>query len=273
MPSVLGIAVHASPPTASQREEPTPTRRTGEPPAWSAASDRADRRWRRSLGLGLLFAVVVHLAVLLLSRSEILIPDLATSAAGPDAGDVRAAAGGGSGLEAIAVRVQTEQPQVVETTPVPVPVPEEVVVRPDPPKVEIEERPAPAAVPSLPGTGRAGDGGEQGTATGPGTATGTGEGAGGTGETGASGAPMPTPRGMILPPADRPRSARGQEIAVWVWVNERGRVVADSTRLDPPTADSRYNQRLKRSAAEWVFEPARQAGRAVAAWYRYEMIL
>ncbi len=75
----------------------------------------------------------------------------------------------------------------------------------------------------------------------------------------------PSPRGMIIPPSNR--SLRGQEIQIWVFVNEFGRVVADSTRLQPPTSDSDYNDRLVRVAAEWIFEPARKGGQAVSSWF------
>jgi len=50
-------------------------------------------------------------------------------------------------------------------------------------------------------------------------------------------------------------------------------VLADSTRLDPPTSDRRYNNRLRQTVSDWVFEPARRAGQAVAAWYPFQIIL
>ncbi|NIP60097.1 MAG: hypothetical protein GWM92_17380, partial [Gemmatimonadetes bacterium] len=61
----------------------------------------------------------------------------------------------------------------------------------------------------------------------------------------------------------------GTEVQVWVFVDERGRVVPDSTRLRPPTDDRAFNRRLVEEAAQWVFEPARQGGEAVAAWFPY----
>jgi hypothetical protein len=74
---------------------------------------------------------------------------------------------------------------------------------------------------------------------------------------------------MIIPPANR--DLRGTEVQVWVFVDEVGRVVADSTRLEPPTRDRDFNRRLIREAAEWVFRPARQEGRAVASWFPYRI--
>jgi hypothetical protein len=77
----------------------------------------------------------------------------------------------------------------------------------------------------------------------------------------------PSPRGIILPPTNE--SLRGRRVEIWVFVDERGRVVADSTRLQPPTPDQGFNERLVGEAAEWVFEPARQNGAPLATWFPY----
>ena len=77
----------------------------------------------------------------------------------------------------------------------------------------------------------------------------------------------PSPRGMIIPPTNR--RLRGSSVEVWVFVNEVGRVVADSTRLNPPTSDRGFNRRLIEEAAEWVFNPAMKEGKPVAAWFPY----
>jgi hypothetical protein len=98
-------------------------------------------------------------------------------------------------------------------------------------------------------------------------------GGGGDGDGGESRIIPPTPRGVFIPPPGRPNSARGQEITVWVFVTERGRVERNTVRLEPPTSDSRYNQRLIQSVSEWVFDPARQEGRAVPVWYPFQIIL
>jgi hypothetical protein len=58
---------------------------------------------------------------------------------------------------------------------------------------------------------------------------------------------------------------------VWVFVDERGRVVSDSTRLEPPTSDRDFNQRLIHSAAEWTFRPALRGGNLVASWFPYTL--
>lgn len=246
---------------------------SGRPPgALSIASERADRQWRRPLFFGLLAAAAIHLLVLLMFRTVLVIPEMPFSAAGPPAGDYRAAAGGESGLTMVEIAPPSQREEAVTSTEAVVPVPEEVVVEPETPDVTVDET-TPAVTPSLPGQGDPGRGGEEGDQTGPGRATGTGEGGGGTEDEGASGIVAPTPRAMFLPPADRPRSVRGREVTVWVFVDAAGRVVPDSTRLDPPTPDARYNARLRQSAAQWRFDPARRGGVAVAAWYPYEIIL
>ncbi|HET7276385.1 MAG TPA: hypothetical protein VFI91_14545 [Longimicrobiaceae bacterium] len=223
--------------------------------------------FRISLGV----AVLVHLAILFMFRTE-LIPTSPFAAAGPDRGDTRAAAGGGSGMQVVNIRVQEDDPAAVIPVPIPVPIPTPVVEAPEVEPEPVRE-PTPDVAVSAPGTGDPGTGGDSGTAADSGTATGTGAGGGGTEEAGSSGIAPPRPRGMILPPRDPPASARGLEITVWVYVNAQGRVVEDATRLEPPTSDSDYNERLKESAAEWIFEPARENGKAVAAWYPYEIIL
>lgn len=238
---------------------------------FTTATERADVRWHRALGAGLLIAALVHL-VLLVSFRTTPIPQAPFTAAGPDRGDVRAAAGGGEGLTMIELRSPAAPVAEEVPTPVPVPVPvPEIVVEPqDQPDPSLEEADVPV---SLPGVGETGSGGEAGSATGPGTATGTGQGGGGADEGGDAGLIAPRPRGILIPPAGRPASARGQEITVWVFVTPTGRVLTDSTRLEPPTSDGRYNNRLRQTVSDWVFEPARRAGQAVGAWYPFQIIL
>jgi periplasmic protein TonB len=241
-------------------------------PGWVPPTERADRKWHRALGLALLFAILVHAAILLSVRSSNL-PPMTLSAAGPQAGDYRAAAGGGGGMEMVQVRVQEEQAPSEEAVPEPVPVPEvEVEIEPVP-----QPEPSPSRIPevaiSTPGFGTAGDGGARGEATGPGLADGRGQGGGGTDAEGASGVIAPVPRGMFLPPQGVPSDAKGREITVYVFVTAQGRVVSDSTRIHPATRDARFNRRLRDQAAEWVFEPARRGGQAVAAWFQYGLTL
>jgi hypothetical protein len=256
---------------ASQFKSRAPVN-VGDPAGYVPPTERADRVWHRTLGAGLLLAVVIHAALLISARSAAL-PPVTFSAAGPHAGDFRAAAGGGGGMEAVQVRVREEQAPSEEAVPEPVPVPEiEVEVEPVP-----QPEPAPARVPEMaiaaPGVGTAGEGQGQGEAPGPGIAEGRGAGGGGTEAEGASGLVAPRPRGLFLPPQGVPSDARGREITVYVFVAHDGRVISDSTRIHPPTRDARFNRRLRDQAAEWVFEPARRGGRAVPSWFQYGLTL
>jgi hypothetical protein len=233
----------------------------------AAAKQREERRWRRARSAGIIGTVVIHFLLLILFRQVAVPPPSQETVAGPPAGDIRPAAGG-SGLTMVEVR--PEQPPPVEEVTIPVPVPEEIVITPE--EVEVaapSPEPVPEVTPSLPGSTAPGAGGDQqGPATGAGVAAGGGDGGGGTAEV-----VPPTPRGVFIPPPGQPASARGQEITVWVYVTDRGRVERNSVRLEPPTSDSRYNQRLIQSVAEWVFDPARQEGMAVAVWYPFQIIL
>ncbi len=213
-----------------------------------SAKDRR-RRERKIWRTGLLVSVLFHLLVFFAWRGNVL-PLSPFAAAGPRAGDNRAAAGS---MQAMNVRTPPPTPVV----PPPVPIPTEVAIDP----VEFDEATQldPAAVlGDAPGVGDV-----------PGLETGTGLGDGGNADAGRYRLEPPSPRGMIIPPANR--SLRGTEVQVWVFVDEVGRVVADSTRLDPPTRDRDFNRRLIREAAEWVFRPARQEGRAVSSWFPYKI--
>jgi hypothetical protein len=226
--------------------------------------DALKRRWDRAFSLSLLLSLVFHIVLVLLFRQTVLAPDVPTSAAGEQAGDPAAARGGG--MEVIAY-TEVRPPEVPEeVVPIPVPVPDAVQ-----PPVEVTE---PARSSSSQPLGQAHAPGEgRGSETGPGTETGTGRGDGGTGESGTSRVTAPTPRGLILPPSDRPASVRGREVTVYVFVTPRGTVVSDSTRLVPSTGDSRFDTRLRRQAAEWVFNPARRDGQPVAEWFQYQIVL
>ncbi len=244
-----------------------------------ATSAAEETRWRRAVRLGILGTVIIHAFFLITVRDTAVAPRSTRAAAGPPRGDIRAS-GGGSGMTMIEIRPEQTPPEtpVREVTVVPEPViePVEVVV----PEEVVEPSPTPVTAPPsivapapAPGTGGPGTGGQSGTSTG--TSTGGGEGAGGGGDadTGESRIIPPTPRGIFIPPSGSPSSARGKEITVWVFVSEAGRVDRSSVRLEPPTSDNRYNQRLIQSVADWVFDPARQDGRAVSAWYPFQIFL
>ena len=100
-----------------------------------------------------------------------------------------------------------------------------------------------------------------------GTKEGEGKGDGGNSEEGLFRLIPPVPRAMIMPETNE--ILRGKEIEIWVFVDEEGRVVPDSTRIRPPTSDKDYNKRLIKEAAEWTFRPARRGGKPVATWFPY----
>jgi protein TonB len=247
---------------------------TDERRAIVSRSSELNRRWTRAWRWSLIASVLFHLLMLVLFRTQVFLPVVETSAAGPDAGDTRAAAGGG--MEAIALQVMepppAPQPEPVVVPPVPTPTP---TPTPDPPPVDTVRPTTPPAPPTT-GTGtgqtqQTAAGGGTGNASGPGTATGTGRGGGGDSETGTGRIIAPSPRGLILPPSDRPRSVRGKSITVYVFVNERGTVVSDSTRLNPSSGDGGFDKRLKEQASEWRFRPGSRGGEPIATWFQYVM--
>jgi len=208
---------------------------------------RERRTWRNALVVSVLF----HLLLFLGWRGNV-IPESPFAAAGPRSGDNRAAAGG---MQSITIHTPPPRPII----PPPVPIPVEVEVVP----VEFEETVEldPASV----------LGEKPGELEGPGLENGDGKGDGGNAEEGLYRMQPATPRGMIIPPTNR--DLRGTEVQVWVFVDERGRVVADSTRLDPPTRDRGFNRRLIEEAAEWVFRRAVDRGRPIASWFPYRITM
>lgn len=177
------------------------------------------------------------------------IPPSPFAAAGPRAGDFRAAAGGG--MHAMNLAVPPPRPIIPPRVPL---ISLEMV---EPVEINLEPQPDLA---DLIGEG-------PGLDEGPGIEGGTGRGDGGTASEGFFRLVPPSPRGMIIPPTNK--SLRGSQVQVWVFVNERGRVVPDSTRLNPPTSDRGFNRRLIEEASEWVFNPAMMEGKPVAAWFPY----
>jgi len=210
------------------------------------------RRERHVWRTALLVSALLHVLIFVFFPVQtVLVSPFA--AAGPRANDASAASGS---MRALNLAL----PPTVPLVPPLVPLVMAIEVEP----VEIEEVYA-VDLSSLVGSGM-GVGLE-----GPGIDQGTGKGDGGTGEDGLFRMVPPTPRGMIIPPFNQ--RLKGSEVEVWVFVDERGRVVADSTRLRPPTSDRDFNRRLIREAAEWVFQPAMQEGRPVATWFPYRFAM
>ena len=208
---------------------------------------KENRIWRYALAVSVLF----HVLVLLVSGGRPL-PLSPFAAAGPEAGDNRAASGGVQ-----AINVVSPPPRPIERPAIPVP----AEINVDPIAIDtdfaFEES---SLLGERPGLAEAG------------TETGDGAGDGGTANEGLQSLQPPKARHMILPP-DPPRSLRGVTLRVWVFVDETGKVVSDSTRLDPPTRDRRYNDLLIRETAEWQFRPATKGGLPVAAWHIHHVRL
>lgn len=198
--------------------------------------------WRIGLALSVLLHILVFLAW---PSGEVQVSPYA--AAGPRRGDPAAA---GGSMQAVNVPTSAPRPIV----PPPVPIPDMQPAEP----VEFDERAATDPSEIL---------GQRPGTEGPGLEDGIGRGDGGTAEEGLYRKVPPSPRGMIVPPSHE--DLRGKEIEVWVFVDETGQVVKDSTRLSPPTGDDDFNDRLIEEASEWVFEPAREGGEAVASWFPY----
>ncbi len=192
-------------------------------------------------------SLTIHASIFIFWQS-VPIPASPFAAAGPRANDPNAAAGG---LTAVRLPSQTVIPIVPPLEPLP------TLEDIEPVDVTMEPQVDPGSL----------IGDRPGALEGPGLETGTGRGDGGTTEEGLFRSVPPTPRGMIMPPTNR--ALRGSSIDVWVFVDETGRVVADSTRLDPPTSDRDFNRRLIAEAAEWVFRPATRGGQPVASWFPY----
>ena len=208
----------------------------------------AERKlWRNGFGA----AVIVHLLAFFLWWGEAE-PTSPFAAAGPRAGDNRAARGG---LQTLNIRVPPPRPIIRPQVPLlsfdPVPLDE----LEEDQQQQIETA---SILGDRPGVG------------GPGLPDADGRGDGGTAASGLRRAAPPSPLDMIIPTTFND-NVRGQRVAVWVFVDEQGKVVADSTRLRPPTSDRDFNARLVRDAAEWVFAPARNGGEAVASWFDYEI--
>lgn len=200
--------------------------------------------FRVAMGTSLLF----HLLLFVLWR-VVPIPPSPLSAAGPRAGDFEAA---GGGMQSVNLRVAASRPIARPRVP--------VLTLDDVEPVEFDAEPQL----DLAALGGEGPGIGEGL---PGLDGGRGRGDGGTGAQGFFDLIPPSPRGMIVPPNHE--SLKGKRVDVWVFVDARGRVVADSTRLDPPTSNRGYNRRLIAEASEWVFNPAKRNDQPVAAWTLY----
>jgi hypothetical protein len=232
--------------------------------AYVASIRERRERERKVWRIGILISVFLHLLLLFVGPPASL-PDSPFSAAGPRADDDRAAQG-----SLVALQLSSAPPDAA----LPPPVPVIAEIEPPPIEVEIEPDATPEVALDPPELPEPGTGTTQGSDPDPdpttgdtGLPTGQGRGDGGTTDEGRFRVVPPTPRGLIIPPTNN--RLRGQEIQVWVFVSAEGRVVADSTRIEPPTSDRRFNQQIISEAAQWVFQPARRDGQPVSSWFPY----
>jgi len=125
-----------------------------------------------------------------------------------------------------------------------------------------------------------GEGPGKGAGLGPGAGTGTGGGTGagrgpGMGpDSGGAGGSLypPTPRQIILPPADRPASVRGTTVTVRFEISERGDVMRVS--LSPTLPDRSFAHEFTQRLQRYTFTPATTLdGRPVAAIYQIRITL
>ena len=212
------------------------------------AEDRR-RQERRIWRTGLWLSLLVHLLIFWASRGTV-IPLSPFAAAGPHAGDNRAASGS---MQAVSLR----EPPSVQMVPPLIPIPTDIAIEPVQFEQEVVMDPA-SVLGEDPGLDAA-----------PGLENGDGQGDGGDSDEGFYRLQPPVPRGVIMPPNHD--SLRGKAVQVWVFVNERGEVIPDSTWLEPPTTSRDLNRQLIREASEWMFHPAVQEEKAVASWYPYRI--
>jgi hypothetical protein len=213
-------------------------------------SRRNTARQRRALWTGLAISAAFHALLLFGWRAPS--PDGPGSlAAGPRAGDYRAAAGGGEMIAlAIAAPRPIEVPAPPDTRPqirdpeLPVPEPERHIV---------------TASLSGPRSGAAADG-----RSGQGLPGADGAGDGGTERAGRDRRTPPTPR-SIVPRWDAPKELRGQRVTLRVRVDSRGEPTGEID-IQPRIADAGFEKQLRRDVLAMDFLPGRQDGRAVADW-------
>ena len=165
------------------------------------------------------------------------------AAAGPRAGDNRAA---GGSMTSMAIRIPPPRPIVPPRIPLPTVTPDIMEFEPEvdqSPMDVIGDRPG-----NSPGP--------------PGIEGGTGQGDGGTAEEGLFRLVPPSPRGMIMPPAND--KLKGREVEVWVFVDERGSAARSQihTSSGYPALDNAAAQIVE----QMEFSPAMNRDKPVGVW-------
>jgi len=213
-------------------------------------SRRNAARQRKALWIG--FAISAAFHGLLLFGWRTASPDGPGSlAAGPRAGEFRAAAGGGE-LVALAI-----------AAPRPIEVPAPPATRPQirDPEIRVQEPERHLITASL--NGPSGGSPAEGRA-GPGLPGADGAGDGGADREGRDRRTFPTPR-SIIPRWDAPRELKGQRVTLRVRVDATGEPTGE-IEIQPKLANAGFEKQLRRDVLAMDFLPGRQDGRAVADW-------
>ena len=213
-------------------------------------SRRNSARNRKALIGGFSLSVLLHVLILLGWRGPVT--DLPGSlAAGPRAGDYRAAAGGG---EILAIAIAPPRPIEIPAPPAEVLLTDLEVVTDEPEKMI---QPVELAGP----TGGAALISDR---TGPGLVGADGRGDSGSDAEGQDQRTFPTPR-SIIPVWDPPRDMKGMRVTVRVQVDARG-VATGEILVDPGIPNSGFDRRLRQELLSMDYVPAQRGGRPVADW-------
>lgn len=213
-------------------------------------SRRNSARQRNALWTGLAISAAFH-ALLLFGWRVPAADNPGSLAAGPRAGDIRAAEGGGE-MTALAIAA----PRPIE---VPAPPQTRPQIRDPELRVTEPERHVIAASLSGPSGGTPAEG-----RSGPGLPGVDGAGDGGSDRAGRDRRSPPTPR-SITPRWDPPQALRGQRVMLRVHVDALGEPTGE-IEIRPRIADSGFEKQLRRDVLAMDFMPARRDGRPVADW-------
>ncbi len=213
-------------------------------------SRRNSVRQRKAWWIGFALSAAVH-AVLLFGWRTPAPEGPGSLAAGPRAGDIRAASGG-SAMTAIDIRM----PQPIE-------VPEPPTRRPqlDDPKLAVPEPDQRVLTASFQGpTGAAMSEGRDGS----GLPNATGAGDGGNDRQGRDRRTFPTPR-SIIPRWDPPDALKGRRVTFRVRVNEQGEPTGE-IEVRPRIDETEFVRRVRDDLLTMDYLPGRQDGRPVTDW-------
>jgi hypothetical protein len=214
-------------------------------------SRRNSARNRNAMRVGFALSVLIHGALLFGWRSSDSDAP-ASSAAGPRAGDARAAAGGG---EMLAIAIAAPRPIVIPAPPSTRP----RFVEPD---VAAEEPERLVLTADL--SGPSGGAAALGDNAGPGLPGADGGGDGGNNPEGRDRRTDATPR-SIIPIWDAPGDVKGMRVTVHVQVDARGEPTGE-IRVEPRIPNSGFDRELRKDLLSMDYFPARRDGLAVADW-------